>query len=63
MEWFRKINSNVHGTTYEIPLQRLKDENLNIFLSVPVCMIRKEKFIKVSSDCYFSYGGNWYSIP
>ncbi len=62
-EWLRKVNSQVHGTTHEVPLQRLKDEELNPISSVPPYMTRKEEIRKVSRDCYVSYRGNRYSGP
>jgi len=29
MKWLKRVNSSVHGTTHEIPLDRLKIEELN----------------------------------
>ena len=64
MEWIKKVNSRIHGTTqHEIPLQRLKDESLNPLSSVPAYMTRREESRKVSRDCYVSYRGNRYSVP
>ena len=63
MEWIKKVNSLIHGTTHEIPLQRLKDESLNPLSSVPAYMTRKEESRKVSRDCYVSFRGNRYSVP
>ena len=40
-EWLRKVNAQVHGTTHEIPLERLKDERLNPLSTVPAYMTRK----------------------
>ena len=62
-EWIKKVNSLVHGTTHEIPLERLKKESLNPLSSVPVYMTRKEESRKVSRDCYISFKGNRYSVP
>ena len=42
-EWLQKVNSQVHGTTHEIPLQRLKDEKLNPLSNVPPYMTRREE--------------------
>jgi hypothetical protein len=61
--WLHKVNSQVHGTTHEIPLQRLKDEKLNPLSNVPPYMTGKEESRKVSRDCYVSYKGNRYSAP
>ena len=57
------VNSQIHGTTHEIPVERLKKESLNPLSSVPVYMTRKEETRKVSRDCYVSYKGNRYSAP
>ena len=62
-EWLNRVNSQIHGTTHEIPAERLKKETLNPLSSVPVYMIRKEESRKVSRDCYISYKGNRYSVP
>ncbi len=62
-EWLRKVNSQIHGTTHEIPVERLKKESLNPLSSVPAYMTRKEESRKISRDCYVSYKGNRYSVP
>ena len=62
-EWLKRINSQVHGTTHEIPVERLKNESLNPLSTVPGYMTRKEEMRKVSRDCYVSYKGNRYSVP
>ncbi len=62
-EWLKKVNSQVHGTTHEIPLDRWKHESLNPISTVPAYMTRKEESRKVSRDCYVSYRGNRYSVP
>jgi len=62
-EWLQKVNSQIHGTTHEIPAERLKKETLNPLSSVPAYMTRKEEIRKVSRDCYISYKGNRYSVP
>ena len=62
-EWLQKVNSQVHGTTHEIPYQRLKDKKLNPLSTVPAYMTRREESRKISRDCYVSYKGNKYSVP
>ena len=57
-EWLVKVNSQIHGTTHEIPYQRLKDEKLNPLTNVPGYMTRQENTRKISRDCYVSYKGN-----
>ena len=61
--WLKKVNSQVHGTTHEIPLRRLKDEKLNPLSNVPPYMTRREESRKISRDCYVSFKGNRYSVP
>ena len=63
MEWLKKVNSQIHGTTHEIPVDRWKHEALNPLSTVPAYMTRKEETRKVSRDCYVSYRGNRYSVP
>ena len=62
-EWLNRVNSQIHGTTHEIPVERLKKESLNPLSSVPAYMTRKEESRKISRDCYVSYKGNRYSVP
>jgi hypothetical protein len=58
-----RINSTVHGTTYEIPLERLNEEGLRDFDSVPPYHNHHEESRKISRDSYVSYLGNRYSVP
>ena len=62
-EWLLKVNSQIHGTTHEIPHERLKKEQLNPMDSVQDYSIRIEEIRKISRDCYVSYKGNRYSVP
>jgi transposase len=61
--WLSRVNSSVHGTTHEIPLERLKSEGLKPIDGVPVYLIIREDVRKISRDCYISYLGNKYSVP
>jgi transposase len=63
LEWLKRVNSTVHGTTHEIPLERFKEENLILLDQVPPYKIVMLETRKVSRDCYVSYLGNKYSIP
>lgn len=63
LEWLKRVNSSVHGTTHEIPLERFKVENLVPLDQVPAYKVVKKETRKVSRDCYVSYLGNKYSIP
>lgn len=62
MQWLERINKSVHGTTHEVPLERLEKEELLPFSEHPYRVLRKEKR-KISRDCYVSYLGNKYSVP
>ena len=62
-EWLDTVNRNVHGTTHEIPFDRLPQENLRPFSSYPPYHVQKKYSRKVSRDCYLSLYGNLYSVP
>lgn len=61
--WLNRVNSSEHGTTYEIPLERLKSEGLKPVDEVPEYLIVLEETRKISKDCFISYLGNKYSVP
>jgi hypothetical protein len=61
--WLNRVNSNVHGTTHEIPLERLKSEGLKPIDGVPEYLVIREETRKISRDCFISYLGNKYSVP
>ncbi len=61
MNWNNKVNAKVHGTTNEIPFNRLKEEKLS-----PVMreyMLDKLNLRKVEKDCLVSFNGSKYSVP
>ena len=63
--WLDRVNSTVHGTTHEVPLDRFKEESLhlrNFDDALPYHNIREESR-KISRDAYVSYLGNRYSVP
>ncbi len=62
-EWLNKVNSQIHGTTHEIPAERVKIEHLNSLPGVPAYFTLKRETRKVSRECYVSYKGNRYSVP
>jgi len=62
-EWLERVNSSVHGTTKEIPYERLKQENLLSIKGVPSFDTSKVLMRKVSPECYVHYQGNRYSVP
>jgi hypothetical protein len=61
--WLERVNSTVHGTTYQIPLERFKEEDLNPLGQVPPYKVVQKETRKVSRDCYISFLGNKYSVP
>ena len=56
-------NVRAHGTTQEIPFDRLQRENLLSHKEHPVYDTSEVVARKVSRDCYFSFKGNFYSVP
>jgi len=62
-KWLERVNSSVHGTTHQIPLERFKDENLSLLDQVPPYKVVHKENRKVSKDCYISFLGNKYSVP
>lgn len=61
--WLKRVNSSVHGTTHEIPLDRLKIEELKPIDGVPEYLVIREETRTISRDCFISYIGNQYSVP
>lgn len=59
--WCNKVNSKVHGTTNERPIDRLKDEMLSPLKREYI--IDKINLRRVEKDCLISYAGNKYSVP
>ncbi len=61
--WLDTIaNLRVHGTTHEIPAERLPHEGLQA-LRVPAYDTSVLAYRHSSRDCLVSYGGNYYSVP
>jgi hypothetical protein len=63
IQWCNKVNAEVHQTTYEIPFDRLKLENLTPFDSKPIYQVIIHEIRNISRDCYISYHANKYSVP
>jgi len=61
LAWCNKVNGKVHGTTGEIPFERLKRESLNPLKREYI--IDKINLRRVQKDCLISYAGNQYSVP
>ncbi len=61
LAWCNKVNGKEHGTTGEIPFERIKKERLNPL--VREYIIDKINLRRVQKDCLISYGSNQYSVP
>lgn len=61
--WLNRVNTTPHGTTNEIPFERLKQENLKSITTIQSYQIRRQEHRKISKDAYVSYRGNRYSVP
>ncbi|GCC11860.1 integrase core domain protein [archaeon] len=61
--WLKKVNSQVHGTTREVPIERLKDERFNPIKNRSEYIVYQTATRKVSRDCFISYQANQYSVP
>jgi transposase len=61
--WLDNVaNKRIHGTTQEVPFDRLKDENLNP-LRDEAYVLEHWEVRKSHKDCYISFEGNRYSVP
>ncbi|WP_156922472.1 IS21 family transposase [Cohnella thermotolerans] len=55
-------NHRLHGTTFQVPQELLKDENLQPITEISFAYA--DRFHrKVAADCYVSYEANRYSVP
>lgn len=61
LAWCNKVNAKEHGTTGDMPFERMKKERLNPL--VREYIIDKINLRRVQKDCLISYGGNQYSVP
>ena len=61
--WLKRVNSSVHSTTHEIPIERHKLEKLKSVDAIPEYLIIRKETRKISRDCYISYLGNKYCVP
>jgi hypothetical protein len=52
LSWLARVNSSAHGTTHEIPLERLKSEGLKPIDGVPEYLVIREETGKISRDCF-----------
>ena len=61
LAWCNKVNAKEHGTTGDIPFERMKKERLSPLVREYV--IDKINLRRVQKDCLISYSGNQYSVP
>jgi transposase len=63
-EWLDHVaNVRVHGTTGEVPAERLAREPLEPLGDKPDYDTSLISFRRATKDCLISYGGNHYSVP
>lgn len=62
-QWMEKVNHQEHGTTFEKPSERFKNEQLHSVQSIPPYLVKQREERKISKDCYVSLYGNRYSVP
>ncbi len=63
-DWLHLIaNVRVHGTTGEVPFDRLPLEHLLSIAGKPNYDTSLIAFRRASKDCFVSYEGNYYSVP
>jgi transposase len=56
-------NVRVHGTTGEVPFDRLPLEHLQSLVGKPDYDTSLIAFRRATKDCFVSYNGNYYSVP
>jgi transposase len=64
VSWLDTVaNVRVHGTTGQVPFDRLPLEGLLPLLGKPDYDTALVSTRRSSADCFISYGGNFYSVP
>jgi hypothetical protein len=61
--WMEKVNHQEHGTTFEIPYIRFKEEELHPILSISPYLIKRRFEREISKNGFISLFGNRYSVP
>jgi hypothetical protein len=56
-------NVRIHGTTGEVPFERLPLEHLQSLVGKPDYNTSLMVFRRATKDCFVSYDGNYYSVP
>jgi hypothetical protein len=62
-QWMKKVNHQPHGTTREVPHDRLPNERLLLICEQPDYDTSYMEDRRVAKDCTLSYRGNRYSVP
>ena len=62
LEWMKKANSLVNGTTGHIPDEMVKEEPLTSVEAIPEYTYSIKRERKVSRECYVHWLGNRYSV-
>jgi hypothetical protein len=64
LAWLNRIaNVRIHGTTGEVPFERLPNEGLIPIHTRPDYDTSLVAYRVCSRDCFISYEGNFYSVP
>jgi transposase len=63
LAWCEEANRRVHGTTREVPVERLPREGLTPLNGQPHYDTSYVSYRQVARDCLVSYRGNRYSVP
>ena len=64
VSWLDTVaNVRIHGTTGQVPFDRLPLEGLLPLLGKPDYDTALVSTRRSSADCFISYGGNFYSVP
>lgn len=62
--WLYRVNNEIHGTTKEVPFDRLEKERESLLdLSRPPYRVFVEEDRRIGRESFISYKGNRYSVP
>jgi len=62
-QWLGKANSRVHGTTHEVPCERLRDEQLRLIDPRRPYLVTLVETRKITRDCFVAFKGCKFSVP
>jgi hypothetical protein len=63
LEWCRHVDTKIHGTTGEIPLQAIKDEQLLVLPEIAIRDKYRWETRKVTREGFVSFDGARYGVP